>query len=97
MKSIGILITAATVLFAASSAMAASIDLKDLSCKQFVDYNKDNTGIILTWLDAYYLSKDDPAVIDFDRMAKNGTKLEQYCAAHLDTSVAKAAEQVMGQ
>jgi acid stress chaperone HdeB len=78
-------------------AMAATLDLSDLSCKQFVNYNKENTGIILTWLDAYYLSKDDPAVIDFDRMAKNGAKLEKYCSDHLDTSVSKAAEKVMGQ
>jgi hypothetical protein len=87
----------AAALLAASPAMAASIDLADLSCKQFVDYNKENTGIILTWLDAYYLSKDDPAVIDFDRMADNGKKLEQYCSDHPGNSVGKAAEKIMGR
>lgn len=92
------LCVAAAFLFAAAPAMAAAtIDLSDLTCKQFTDYNKENTGIILTWLDAYYLSKDDPAVIDCDRMAKNGAKLEQYCGGHPDTSVGKAAEKVMGQ
>ena len=96
MRSLSVVLTT-VLLFAAPAAWAASIDLSDLTCKQFVDYNKENTGIILPWLDAYYLSKDDPAVIDFDRMAKNGAKLEQYCSGHLDTSVSKAAEKVMGQ
>jgi HdeA/HdeB family len=82
---------------AASPAMAATLPLADLSCKQFVDYNKDNTSIILTWLDGYYSDKDDPAVIDFDRMGQNGKKLEEYCSAHPGTPVGKAAEEVMGK
>jgi acid stress chaperone HdeB len=83
--------------FAAPPAMAASIPLADLSCKQFTDYNKDNTMIILNWLDGFYSDKDAAPVIDFDRMGQNGKKLEDYCKANPDTPISKAAEKLMGQ
>jgi hypothetical protein len=89
---------AAALLFASPTAVtAATLPLADLSCKQFVEYNKDNTSLILTWLDGYYSDKDDPAVIDFDRMGQNGKKLEEYCSDHPDTPMSKAAEKVMGK
>ena len=96
MKSLCGAVTAA-LMFATPVAMAATLPLADLSCKQFVDYNKDNTSIILTWLDGYYSDKNDPAVIGFDRMGQNGKNLEEYCSANPDTSVSKAAEKVMGK
>jgi len=96
MKSLSAILAIAFAL-AAQPALAQKIDLSDLSCKQFTAYNKENTGIILMWLDGYYRSKDDAAVIDFDRMGKNGAKLASYCADNPDTSVGKAAEKVMGQ
>jgi hypothetical protein len=96
MRSLGALLTA-VFLLAAPAALAASIDLADLSCKQFTDYNKDNTSIILTWLDGYYLGQGNSPVIDFDRMGENGKKLEQYCSDHPTDSVKSGAASVMAK
>ena len=82
-------------LVCASPALAATLPLADLSCKQFTGYNKENTGVILNWLDGFYADRDAPPVIDFDRMGENGKKLEQYCVDHPDTSVGKAVQQIM--
>jgi acid stress chaperone HdeB len=96
MRSLRALLTA-VLLLPAPAALAASIPLADLSCKQFTDYNKDNTMIILNWLDGFYADKDAAPVIDFDRMGQNGKKLEDYCKANPDVPMSKAAEKVMGQ
>ena len=66
-----------------------------VTCKEFVWAGKDNISIIMTWLDAYYLEKDAPPVIDFDRMAKTGKALGEYCGAPRRRRLTKAADQVM--
>ena len=82
---------------AASPIMAAEnkLDLKTVTCKDFLAAGKDNIAVIITWLDAYYLGKNDPPVIDFDRMAKSGAALGKYCGENSDASLSKAADQVM--
>jgi acid stress chaperone HdeB len=97
MPRLAIAAAVASLAFATSPAMAAAIPLADLSCKQFTDYNKDNTMIILNWLDGFYADKDAAPVIDFDRMGQNGKKLEEYCKVNPDAPMSKAAEKVMGQ
>jgi hypothetical protein len=99
MARFGLALPAAAVFLACvSPAMAAAtLPLAELSCKQFTGYNKDNTGIILTWLDGFYADRDAPPVIDFGRMGENGKKLEQYCTDHPDTPVSKALGKLMGK
>ncbi len=88
----------AGVVLAAAPAMADNnLDLSKVTCKDFIGAGKDNISIILTWLDAYYLSKDAPPVIDFDRMAKSGKALGEYCGANGDATLSKAADQVMSK
>ena len=87
----------AAIMLAAAPATAENLDLAKVTCKDFLGAGKDNISIILTWLDAYYLGKDDPPVIDFDRMSKSGKALGEYCGQHADATVAKAADKVMSK
>jgi hypothetical protein len=70
MKSLVVAMLAALALFVAKPAAAAeAIDVAKLSCKQFTEYNDDNRGLIMMWFEGYYTEEDEPATIDFGKMA----------------------------
>jgi acid stress chaperone HdeB len=98
MRGLGAAAVAAAMLAAAPTVAADNnLDLSKVTCKDFIAAGKDNISIILTWLDAYYLGKDAPPVIDFDRMAKSGKALGEYCGTNGDATLTKAADQVMSK
>jgi len=87
----------AAMLFAPAQAKAEKLDLSTITCKRFFDYNKENIGLLLTWLEGYYSSDDDDPVIDFDKMAVNAKKLGEYCAKNPDIGLITAAEKIYGK
>jgi acid stress chaperone HdeB len=82
----------AVVLAWSVAAKASEIDLSTWTCKQFQSANKDETTLILAWLDGYYRAEDDPPMIDTDQLGANAKKLGAYCAAHPDTKLITAAD-----
>ena len=97
MRGLGTAAMAAMMLAAAPAMAENNLDLSKVTCKDFLAAGKDNISIILTWLDAYYLGKNDPPVIDFDRMATSGQALGKYCGENGDATLAKAADKVMSK
>ena len=83
MKLLASLLVAGAVL-CCGPAMAEDIDLSAWTCKKFMAANKDDVGIILSWLDGYYKEEDAPPVIDIEQFVANAKKLGEYCAAHPD-------------
>jgi acid stress chaperone HdeB len=77
-----------------SAAFAGDIDLSAWTCQKFQSANKDDVGVILTWLDGYYRGDDDPPVIDTDKLAANAKKLGEFCAAHPDVGLITATDKV---
>ena len=63
-------------------AAAEKIDLSTITCKDFVAKDKDEIGIILSWLDAYYKDENDPPIIDTEKFVANAKKLGEYCGAN---------------
>jgi acid stress chaperone HdeB len=49
------------------------------------------------WLDGYFTSEDDPAVVDFNKMKQKGEKLGEYCAKNPAQGLLTAADEVMGK
>jgi acid stress chaperone HdeB len=86
-------------LFALSTAPAHAekIDLSTMTCKQFVDSSKEEIGIILTWLDAYYKDEDDPPVIDTEKFENNAKKLGAYCGANPTIGLITATDKLFGE
>jgi acid stress chaperone HdeB len=82
---------------AAAPADAQVVDLSTIKCKEFLDSSKETIGYIMMWLDGYFTSEDDPAVVDFDKMKEKGVKLGEYCAKNPTHGLLTAAEDVMGQ
>jgi len=78
-------------------AKAEKLDLSTITCKKFLEYNKENIGLLLTWLEGYYSADDDDPVIDFDQMAANGKKLGAACATDPDIGLITAAEKIYGK
>jgi acid stress chaperone HdeB len=78
-------------------ARAEKIDLSTMTCKQFMGMSKDEIGIILTWLDAYYKDEDDPPVLDTDKFVRNAGKLGAYCATNPTIGLITATDKLFGE
>jgi len=93
-----IVAAAAVALLATNPLLAAgdaSIDVSALSCEQFNAYNDDNRGLIMMWFEGYYTEEDEPATIDFGKMASHLTKLLIACQANPDSKVLDLADDAM--
>ena len=96
MKILPMAMIAATIA-ATVPAQAQQLDLATVSCKEFSDSSKENTGLIVMWLQGYYSEENAPPVVDFDKMKVNGGKIGEYCRKYPGHSVITAADKVMGQ
>jgi acid stress chaperone HdeB len=81
----------------AGPALADEVDMSTISCKQFTDYDKDNTVLIVTWLEAYYLGENDPPILDFTKMADDNKKLQAFCTANPTVGLITATDKLMGK
>jgi acid stress chaperone HdeB len=87
---------AAALAFAVPAA-AEKIDLSTITCKDFVAKNKEEVGIILTWLDAYYKDENDPPIIDTEKFVANAKKLGEYCGANPTIGLITATDKLFGK
>ena len=76
---------------------AQVVDLSTIRCKEFLDSGKETIAYIMMWLDGYFTSEDDPAVVDFRQLIQKGEKLGEYCARNPTHGLLTAAEEVMGR
>ena len=81
----------------AAPAQAAVLDLSTMTCKQFIESDKDTIGTMLTWMDGWYKGDEDTAIIDTDVFVANARKFGAYCAANPTISIVNAAEEVLGK
>ena len=44
------------------------IHLTEVPCKTFIEEMKNEQGIIVAWLQGYYLPEDEPPMIDVDKL-----------------------------
>ncbi len=80
-----------------SPALSATIDLSTWTCAKFRAASKDDVGVILAWMDGYYRDENDPPVIDTEKFVANAKKLGEYCAAHPDTGIVTAADELFAK
>jgi acid stress chaperone HdeB len=97
MKSMYVLLAAVSLALAAAPAQAVVLDLSTVTCKQFVDGDKDEISMVLTWLDGWYKGDEDEAIIDTDVFVANAKKFGTFCAANPNISVVNAAEKILGK
>jgi acid stress chaperone HdeB len=97
MKSIYTMVAAVGVILASAPAYAVVLDLSTVTCKQFIEGDKDQISMVLTWLDGWYKGDEDEAIIDTDVFVANAKKFGAYCAANPTISVVNAAEEILGK
>jgi acid stress chaperone HdeB len=90
-------IVTAVVLAAATPAHAQKVDLSTITCKQFLEMNRESVSLILMWMAGYYSDQDAPPIVDFDKMKENATKLAAYCAKNPDIGLITAAEETVAE
>jgi hypothetical protein len=73
MKSLYAVIFAAAALFCAKPALAANdqLDVSELTCEQFNNYDDNNKGLIMMGFEGYYTEEDVDAVIDFGKISRS--------------------------
>jgi acid stress chaperone HdeB len=84
-------IVAAAMIFA-SPVSAETVDLSTTKCKEFLASSKEDIGLTLAWLDAYYKQEDDPPIIDTDKFVANAKKLAEYCAGNPSVGLITATD-----
>jgi acid stress chaperone HdeB len=97
MKSIYVLLAAAGLTMATAPVQAVVLDLSTVTCKQFVDGDKDEISMVLTWLDGWYKGDEDEAIIDTDVFVANAKKFGTFCASNPNISVVNAAEKILSK
>lgn len=73
-------------------AHGARVDFAKMTCKEFFDAHKADANLLLAWLSGYYREDDDPPVFDTDELKADTKKLTEYCTAHPNDTVTKAAD-----
>ena len=94
MKILIVILTAAA-LVAAAPAQAQKVDLSTITCKQFLEMNQQSISLILMWMAGYYADQDASAVVDFDKMKEDATKLGAYCKENPNVGLITAAEETV--
>jgi acid stress chaperone HdeB len=87
----------AAALLLPTAANAVVLDLYTMTCKQFVESDKDTISMMLTWLDGWYKGDSDEAKIDTDVFVENAKKIGEYCGKNPTISIVNAAESVLGK
>jgi hypothetical protein len=81
--------------FLAAPAMAQDLDFSKITCGEFISAPKDEVSTILVWLEGFY-TKGRAAPIMYQEKTMNDAKaLAEYCNAHGDDDIIKAADTVM--
>jgi acid stress chaperone HdeB len=95
-KLLGTIVTAVAIA-AAMPAQAQKIDLSTITCKQFLDMDRDNISLILMWMAGYYSDQDASPIVDFGKMKENAKKLGDYCRENPEIGLITAAEETIAE
>lgn len=86
---------ATAALLVASTASAQDLDFSKITCKDFISAPKDQIATVLTWLEGYYTKENAPPIMYAEKTVKDAKALSEYCNAHGDADIIKAADKVM--
>jgi acid stress chaperone HdeB len=97
MKLARSILLAATLMLPSAGANAAQVDLYTMTCKQFLDADKEVVLMILAWLDGWYKGDSDEAKFDPDEFTENTKKIAGHCVRNPNNSIITAADAVLAK
>jgi len=56
-----------------------TIEMSEITCKQFSEYDADTKAFIGNWMRGYFSSKNNITVIDSRYVKRNTEKIARYC------------------
>ncbi len=86
----------AALVTATAAPAQVTIDVAQITCRQFLLDKVAPTKSIALWLSGYYNGKRGNTVIDAGAMERNADKVQDYCRLNLDITVMQAVEKVFG-
>ena len=86
----------ASLVVATAAQAQVTIDVSQITCRQFLLDKVAPTKSIALWLSGYYNGKRGNTVIDAGATERNADKVEDYCRLNLDITVMQAVEKVFG-
>ncbi len=69
----------AALAISAPAKAQVTIEMSEITCKQFVDYDDDTKDFIGNWMRGYFSSKKNLTVVDSRYVKRNTEKIARYC------------------
>ncbi|PPD41521.1 MAG: hypothetical protein CTY15_13470 [Methylocystis sp.] len=69
----------AALIMAAPASAQVTIEMSEISCKDFAGYEPALKDFIANWMRGYFMSKKNLTVVDSQYVKRNGEKIARYC------------------
>lgn len=74
-----ILVAAVAALAGTDARAQAVIDMTMITCKQYLESDRDRQDIVASWMSGYFNAARNNAVLDTARFERNKAKVTSYC------------------
>src|SRR5271166_2399962 len=69
-----------------------TIEMSEITCKDFAGYDDDTKDFISDWMRGYFMSKKNITVVDSRYVKRNGQKIARYCKKLPNSSLMDAIQ-----
>jgi acid stress chaperone HdeB len=82
----------AAIATAAPAWAQVTIEMSEITCKQFTDYDSETKDFIANWMRGYFSAKKNLSVIESRYVKRNTEKVLRYCKKMPKSSLVTAIE-----
>ncbi|MGJ0452732.1 MAG: HdeA/HdeB family chaperone [Methylocystis sp.] len=82
----------AAVALAVPANAQVTIEMSEITCKQFAEYDADTQDFVANWMRGYFSSKNNITVIDSRYVRRNTDKITHYCKKKPNSSLMEAIQ-----
>jgi len=82
----------AAAAFAVPANAQVTIEMSEITCKQFAGYDADTQDFVANWMRGYFSSKNNITVIDSRYVRRNTDKITRYCKKKPNSSLMDAIQ-----
>jgi hypothetical protein len=94
MKALRAIALSLALFASTSAAQAQSVNMSNLSCKDFLGLKPDAITMLWAWLYGYYADQDAEPVVDFDKLTAKGQAMAQACKQSPDKDIITIAKDI---
>lgn len=70
---------AAALVLAAPAGAQTTLEMADITCKDFAGYDADRQDFVSNWMRGYFMAEKNLTVIDSRYVKRNSEKIARYC------------------